>query len=189
MATGWCTRLAAVVLTAVAGLFALAGEAQASSTPEPDIVQTGQFVPGLEPYDRIVARTMRDHRIPGAAVAVVRHGHLVYARGFGMADRLREGSRSTGVALPYREPLQAHYGRGSAEARRGRAARTGRPGISGPACGDRAAPTQGSTDERDHGARPPPPQRGVRSRSQRRHSVGAEEDLAKAPEPPPARLR
>ena len=90
MATGWCTRLAAVVLTAVAGLFALAGEAQASSTPEPDIVQTGQFVPGLEPYDRIVARTMRDHRIPGAAVAVVRHGHLVYARGFGMADRLRE---------------------------------------------------------------------------------------------------
>ena len=90
MATGWWTRLAAVVLTGVAGLFALAGEAQASSSPEPDIVQTGQFVPGLEPYDRIVARTMRDHRIPGAAVAVVRHGRLVYARGFGMADRLRE---------------------------------------------------------------------------------------------------
>ena len=90
MATGWWTKLAAVVLTGVAGLFALAGEAQASSSPEPDIVQTGQFVPGLEPYDRIVARTMRDHRIPGAAVAVVRHGRLVYARGFGMADRLRE---------------------------------------------------------------------------------------------------
>ena len=82
-----------------------------------------------------------------------------------------------------------HYGRGSAEARRGRAARTGRPGIPGPACGDRAAPAQRSTDERDHGARPPPPQRGVRSRSQRRHSVGAEEDLAKAPEQPPAGLR
>lgn len=90
MTTWWQTPSAAVVLTAVAALFALADEALASSTPEPEIVQTGHFVPGLEPYDRIVARTMRDHRIPGAAVAVVRHWSLVYARGFGMADRLRE---------------------------------------------------------------------------------------------------
>ena len=78
------------VLIALPGLFALVGEARGSSTSEPDVVQTGQLVPGLEPYDRIVARTMRDHRIPGAAVAIVRHGRLVYARGFGMADRLHE---------------------------------------------------------------------------------------------------
>src|SRR5262249_30258373 len=35
-------------------------------------------------------RTMREflakHRIPGAALAVTRHGRLVYARGFGLAD-------------------------------------------------------------------------------------------------------
>lgn len=90
MTTGPWTRAAAVVLTAVAALFALAVEARASSTDGPDIVRTGQFVPELEPYDRIVARIMRVHRIPGAAVAVARDGRLVYARGFGMADRLRE---------------------------------------------------------------------------------------------------
>ena len=44
-------------------------------------------VPGMESYDRIIARIMHDFDIPGAAVAVVRHGRLVYARGFGMADR------------------------------------------------------------------------------------------------------
>ena len=33
---------------------------------------------------------MREHRIPGAAVAVALDGRLVYARGFGFADRLNE---------------------------------------------------------------------------------------------------
>ena len=84
---GWWTRSAAIVLTAVAALVAPAVEAQTSSTPEPNIMQTGQFVPGLESYDRIVAPIMRDHDIPGAAVAVVRDGRLIYARGFGVADR------------------------------------------------------------------------------------------------------
>ena len=41
----------------------------------------------MESYDRIIGRLMRDHGIPGAAVAVG-HGRLVYARGFGMADRI-----------------------------------------------------------------------------------------------------
>ena len=87
MTAGWWTRSAAIVLTAVAALVAPAVEAQTSSTPEPNIIQTGKFVPGLESYDRIVARIMRDHDIPGAAVAVVRDGRLIYARGFGVADR------------------------------------------------------------------------------------------------------
>ena len=86
----WRAKFAAGVFAAIGGLFALAGVAQASSTSEPDIVQTGTFVPGLEPYDRLVAQVMRDYRVPGAAVAVARHGRLVYARGFGMADRLHE---------------------------------------------------------------------------------------------------
>ena len=90
MTTGWLTNSAAGVLTAVAGLLPLAGEAQGSSTSEPGIVQTGQQVPGLESYDRIIAELMREHRIPGAAVAVARLGRLVYARGFGMADRLHD---------------------------------------------------------------------------------------------------
>ena len=90
MTTRWRTGFAAVVLTAAAAFLALAAEVRASSAPGSDLVQTGQFVPGLEPYDRIVAGIMLDYRIPGAAVAVVRDGRLVYARGFGMADRLRD---------------------------------------------------------------------------------------------------
>ena len=43
-----------------------------SSGAESDMVQTGQFVPGLEPYDEIVAGIMRKFRIPGAAVAVLK---------------------------------------------------------------------------------------------------------------------
>ena len=61
---------------------------QASSTSEPNIIVTGQFIPGMASYDRTIAELMREHDIPGAAVAVVRHGRLVYARGFGMADRV-----------------------------------------------------------------------------------------------------
>ena len=62
----------------------LSAHAQTASATGPyGIPLTGQAVPGMESYDRI----MRDFDIPGAAVAVVRHGRLVYARGFGMADR------------------------------------------------------------------------------------------------------
>ena len=90
MATRWWTRSVAGVLAVAGALLALAGVAHSSSTPETDIVQTGTFVLGLEPYDRLVAKVMREHRVPGAAVAIVRDGRLVYARGFGMADRLHE---------------------------------------------------------------------------------------------------
>ena len=90
MTARWLTNSAAGALTAVAVLLPLAGEARASSTSEPRIVQTGQHVPGLESYDRIIAEVMREHRIPGAAVAVAKFGSLVYARGFGLADRLHD---------------------------------------------------------------------------------------------------
>jgi len=76
-----------IALVAALGLCVVESEGWASSTAEPNIKRTGQFIPGMASYDRIVARIMRDHDIPGAAVAVVRHGRLVYARGFGMADR------------------------------------------------------------------------------------------------------
>ena len=51
------------------------------------ILMTGRHVPGMQSYDRVIARVVHDFDIPGAAVAVVRHGRLVYARGFGTADR------------------------------------------------------------------------------------------------------
>ena len=91
--------LSGIVLTAMLGLCVSENDARASSTPEPRVVTTGQPIPGMASYDAIITRLMRDHDIPGAAVAVVRHGRLSYARGFGMADRengvpVRPGTRS-----------------------------------------------------------------------------------------------
>ena len=51
-----------------------------------EIPITGVAVPGMGSYDQIVANVMRKYNIPGGAVAVVRDGRLMYARGFGYAD-------------------------------------------------------------------------------------------------------
>src|SRR5688572_32155044 len=53
---------------------------------QPDIPITGAAVPGMASYDQAIANLMRKYAIPGGAVAVVRDGKLVYARGFGYAD-------------------------------------------------------------------------------------------------------
>ena len=47
---------------------------------------TGPAVPKLAAYDELMTAFMREHRPPGAALAVAHHGRLVYARGFGLAD-------------------------------------------------------------------------------------------------------
>jgi N-acyl-D-amino-acid deacylase len=49
----------------------------------------------LAAYDELMTGFMRDHKPPGAALAVTYHGRLVYARGFGHAD------------LDPRQPVQA----------------------------------------------------------------------------------
>jgi N-acyl-D-amino-acid deacylase len=48
---------------------------------------TGRADPRLASFDRLMTRFMRKHRIPGAALAVAHNGRMVYARGFGFADR------------------------------------------------------------------------------------------------------
>ncbi len=47
---------------------------------------TGLAVPKLAAYDELMTAFMREHKPPGAALAVAYHGRLVYARGFGDAD-------------------------------------------------------------------------------------------------------
>ena len=47
---------------------------------------TGPPAPKLAAYDELMTAFMREHRPPGAALAVTYHGRLVYARGFGHAD-------------------------------------------------------------------------------------------------------
>jgi len=47
---------------------------------------SGAAVPGMAAYDKAIPDLMRKYAIPGGAVAVLRDGKLIYARGFGYAD-------------------------------------------------------------------------------------------------------
>ena len=58
----------------------------ASPPAQPDIPITGAAVPGMTSYDAVITDFMRKLAIPGGAVAVMRDGQLIYARGFGYAD-------------------------------------------------------------------------------------------------------
>ena len=49
-------------------------------------VSTGKAVPGMESFDRMIAEFLREHRTPGAAIAVTDRGRTVLARGYGYAD-------------------------------------------------------------------------------------------------------
>ncbi len=57
--------------------------------PGQALPMTGDPVPALAGFDSIVSNLMIKWGIPGGAVAVTTNGHLVYARGFGWADRER----------------------------------------------------------------------------------------------------
>jgi N-acyl-D-amino-acid deacylase len=50
---------------------------------------TGRVVSGMARFDRLLPELMRKWSIPGAAVAVSVQGRLVFARGYGWADRER----------------------------------------------------------------------------------------------------
>ncbi len=52
-----------------------------------EVPLTGEAVPGMESADSAYAGFMRRHGIPGGSVAIMKDGRLVYARGFGWADR------------------------------------------------------------------------------------------------------
>ncbi len=47
---------------------------------------TGVAVPGMGAFDQAIPDLMRKYDVPGGAVAVLRDGKLIYARGFGYAD-------------------------------------------------------------------------------------------------------
>ncbi|MHC4163251.1 MAG: serine hydrolase domain-containing protein [Planctomycetota bacterium] len=49
--------------------------------------RTGTCPDALRPFDELLTSFMAEHRVPGASLAVVRHGRLVVARGYGWADR------------------------------------------------------------------------------------------------------
>jgi len=61
------------------------GTRQLTAQPPPTPM-TGMAVSGMEGFDRLVTSIMAGYNIPGAALAVVKDGRLVYARGYGLAD-------------------------------------------------------------------------------------------------------
>ena len=48
---------------------------------------TGRADKRLAALDRLMTGFIERHKLPGASLAVARHGRLVYARGFGVSDR------------------------------------------------------------------------------------------------------
>src|SRR5687768_13555937 len=58
----------------------------ATPPAQPEIPISGAAVPEMAAYDHAITAFMRKHAIPGGAVAVLRDGKLLYARGFGYAD-------------------------------------------------------------------------------------------------------
>ena len=54
--------------------------------------------PGFTAVDAYIRRQMKDARIPGLALGIVRDGHLVHLRGFGRAD---EGGRAVTPRTPF----------------------------------------------------------------------------------------
>jgi N-acyl-D-amino-acid deacylase len=67
---------------AITALALLAGD------PVPrDVPASGTTNAALASLDRMMVDFVRKHEIPGAALAVAKHGRFIYARGFGHADR------------------------------------------------------------------------------------------------------
>jgi N-acyl-D-amino-acid deacylase len=51
-----------------------------------EIQATGRAAPRLAAFDELVTRLLQKYEVPGAALAVVKEGRLVLARGYGFAD-------------------------------------------------------------------------------------------------------
>lgn len=51
-----------------------------------EVPVTGQAEPRLAAFDRLMLSFIKEHDVPGAALAIGRNGRIVYSRGFGYAD-------------------------------------------------------------------------------------------------------
>jgi CubicO group peptidase (beta-lactamase class C family) len=81
----WRALVAIVAIACAAAV--TVGAVQSKSDPLP---VTGDPVPELQAADDCIIAFLREHKVPGAAVAVAKSGRLVYVRGFGMADADRK---------------------------------------------------------------------------------------------------
>jgi len=96
-----CTSLIRPLLVVV--LIPLLGITPGASEPalaQAGIAVTGQANPDLASFDDMMLGFLKEHQVPGAALAVTRHGRLVYSRGFGVADR--DGMHAVTPAMLFR---------------------------------------------------------------------------------------
>src|SRR5688500_17242407 len=92
-ASGRSITITTIPGACLAVLLACGGEPTAPTDSPPatppaqtEIPISGAAVPEMAAYDQAILDFMRKHAIPGGAVAVLRDGKLLYARGFGYED-------------------------------------------------------------------------------------------------------
>jgi N-acyl-D-amino-acid deacylase len=73
--------------TAAMGFAAASARLRAA---EADVPVTGEAREEFQPFDELMTSFLARHEVPGAALAVTKDSRLVYARGFGYADRERK---------------------------------------------------------------------------------------------------
>lgn len=66
--------------------FLLASVCAVSAGAQTNVPISGRPVPGFEEFEKAVVKRVEHDHIPGLAIAFIKDGRLVYARGFGWAD-------------------------------------------------------------------------------------------------------
>jgi CubicO group peptidase (beta-lactamase class C family) len=90
--------VSAAFFFALALVLAISAPGQSAPEAQSAVPITGRAAPGFEEFERAVVRVIQNDHIPGAAIAFVKDGRLVYARGFGWADEAaREPIEPTSV--------------------------------------------------------------------------------------------
>jgi len=82
--------LGRVIETAGAALLAAHRPLHAQQPRPSELPTTGIARPELASFDELMTTFVQEQQVPGAALAVTQDGRLVYARGFGLADRERQ---------------------------------------------------------------------------------------------------
>jgi CubicO group peptidase (beta-lactamase class C family) len=80
----FASSAARVALLAALGVFAGGIATPAAAAPQADLAEA---VPGADTLRRELAGHLERHHVPGLAIAIVHRGEIVFAEGFGVADR------------------------------------------------------------------------------------------------------
>lgn len=81
-------RLTTLCATPIAAVHRAPSLAFSAAVPkEASANETGEVDPRFRSFDQLMRSMIQEHQVPGAALAVSRHGKILYQRAFGFADR------------------------------------------------------------------------------------------------------